>query len=192
MWNYAVGNLAFGCTVICFDGSPLKPLSALWEIVDDHKATGIGLSPRYLQTLLNAGYFPKDRHSLKSLDMILTAGAPLSPELYGFLDEKVKKNVFINNGTGGTDICGVFVGGVPSLPTYAGEIQSGVLGCKIEAWSEEGKPVPYGEEGEMVCTTPIPNFPLCFWNDPDGQRYQDSYFNSFKTVSCALLGQSYA
>jgi len=179
MWNYAISNLAFGCTVVCFDGSPLKPYSALWDIVDDHQVTGMGLSPRYLQTLLSNGYFPKDHHKLSSLDMILTAGSPLSPELYWFLDEKVKKRVFINNGTGGTDICGVFVGGSPTLPTYAGEIQTPVLGCDIQAWSDEGEPVRHGEEGNMVCAKPIPNFPLRFWGDKDGSKYQDSYFNSF-------------
>ena len=80
-------------------------------------------------------------------------------------------------------VCGVFVAAVASLPTYAGEIQTPALGCDIQAWSDEGKRVPHGQEGNMVCCTPITNFPLCFWNDKDGEKYQESYFRSFPTVA---------
>ncbi|KZO89781.1 acetoacetyl-CoA synthetase [Calocera viscosa TUFC12733] len=179
MWNYQVSTLSLGCTIITFDGSPLKPLSVLWDLIDEHSATYLGISPRYLQVLLSSNYCPREKHSLKTLDTLGTAGAPVKPELYVFMDNEIKKDVFINNSSGGTDICSIFVGASISLPTYCGEIQMPAFGCRIEAWDDSGNRVPDGQEGNMVCVQPIPNEPLCFWNDPGDKRYRATYFEEY-------------
>jgi acetoacetyl-CoA synthetase len=38
------------------------------------------------------------------------------------------------------------------------------------------------EVGELVCTKPMPSMPLYFWNDPDGRRLHDSYFDMYPGV----------
>ena len=38
------------------------------------------------------------------------------------------------------------------------------------------------EVGELVLTEPLPSMPLFFWNDPDGERYRESYYEDFPGV----------
>jgi hypothetical protein len=83
--------------------------------------------------------------------------------------------------SGGTDVCTAFVGGVPLLPVYSGEIT-----CR--AWarpstrSARRHPRRSGELGELVITKPMPSMPVGFWNDPDGSRYREAYFDTFPGV----------
>jgi acetoacetyl-CoA synthetase len=89
--------------------------------------------------------------------------------------------VWLFSTSGGTDVCTAFVGGVPTLPVYRGELQARALGCKVEAWDEAGHPV-VDQVGELVITEPMPSMPLFFWNDPDGERYRASYFDMWPGV----------
>ena len=73
-----------------------------------------------------------------------------------------------------------------TLPVVAGEMQCRCLGAAIEAWSEpdasgRGRAL-VDEVGELVCTRPMPSMPLYFWNDPDGKRLRDSYFDMYPGV----------
>ena len=73
-------------------------------------------------------------------------------------------------------MCTAFVGGVPTLPVYLGELQARALGASVEAWDEDGRPL-VDEVGELVITKPMPSMPIFFWGDPSGERYRDSYFS---------------
>jgi acetoacetyl-CoA synthetase len=64
---------------------------------------------------------------------------------------------------------------------YPGEIQCRALGAKVESFDEHGRSV-VGQVGELVVTEPLPSMPLYFWNDPDGERYRDSYFSTWPGV----------
>jgi acetoacetyl-CoA synthetase len=55
------------------------------------------------------------------------------------------------------------------------------LGCKLKAYDETGKEV-IGSLGEMVIEAPMPSMPIFFWNDPEGQRYRDSYFATYPGI----------
>ena len=83
--------------------------------------------------------------------------------------------------SGGTDVCSAFVGGNPVWPVYTGEIQCRALGCRLEAFDEDANPI-IDEEGEMVVTAPMPSMPIFFWNDPDFNRYHESYFGMFPGI----------
>ncbi|KAK4053846.1 hypothetical protein OIV83_001502 [Microbotryomycetes sp. JL201] len=180
MHNHAIGTMLLGCTVVAYDGSPLNPTSILWHIVDKYKVTCLGISPRYLQVLETANYLPNKHHSLKSLRIITTAGSVLKGELYDWVYANVGKQVWINNGTGGTDICNCFIGGVRSLPVYHAEIQAPVLGMDLQCWSDDGERL-IGQQGEMVITQPFPNMPIGFWRDEGNKRYKAAYFEAYKT-----------
>jgi acetoacetyl-CoA synthetase len=52
---------------------------------------------------------------------------------------------------------------------------------KVEAFDPDGKPV-YNEKGELVCSAPFPSMPLYFWDDPDGSKYHDAYFDVYPGV----------
>ncbi|MEA2196565.1 MAG: acetoacetyl-CoA synthetase, partial [Solirubrobacteraceae bacterium] len=80
-----------------------------------------------------------------------------------------------------TDVCTAFVGGVPTLPVYLGELQGRALGAAIEAWDPEGRALE-NEVGELVITEPMPSMPVGFWGDDDGSRYHESYFDTYPGV----------
>jgi acetoacetyl-CoA synthetase len=110
-----------------------------------------------------------------------STGSPLSPEGFDWVYEHVGADTWLFSTSGGTDVCTAFVGGVPLLPVYLGELQGRALGAKVEAFDEEGRSV-VGEVGELVITEPMPSMPLYFWNDPDGERYRESYFSMYPGV----------
>jgi acetoacetyl-CoA synthetase len=93
----------------------------------------------------------------------------------------VKDNMSVQNGSGGTDICSGFIGGVPILPVRAGEMQAPLLGVAVAAFNAEGKSV-VNEVGEMVVTRPLPSMPIYLWGDADFKRYKESYFDEFPGV----------
>jgi acetoacetyl-CoA synthetase len=93
----------------------------------------------------------------------------------------VKEDVWLFSTSGGTDVCTAFVGGVPTLPVYCGELQARALGAKVESFDEEGRSV-VDQVGELVITEPMPSMPLFFWNDPDGERYRSSYFEEYPGI----------
>ncbi|MGA8515124.1 MAG: acetoacetate--CoA ligase, partial [Burkholderiaceae bacterium] len=127
--------------------------------------------------------FRKVRSPENRVDEQFSAGPPqgkLAPS--GGSDQRVVGerggDIWWCNIAGGTDFCGAFIGGNRELPQIPGQMQSRLLGCAVEAWNEEGKPV-IGEVGELVCTQPIPSMPLRFWNDAGDKRYLSSYFDMY-------------
>ena len=73
------------------------------------------------------------------------------------------------------------MGGCPLVPVYEGELQARALGASVESWDPDGKPL-IGEVGELVITEPMPSMPLYLWNDPDGERYRESYFDMYPGI----------
>ncbi len=130
---------------------------------------------------MKAGIVPRDRFSLKSLRGITLAGSPATPECMAWFYESVKRDLWVANGSGGTDCCTGFVGGVPTLPVRAGEIQAPSLGVSVKAFNERGESV-IDEVGELVLTQPMPSMPVKFWNDEGNVRYQETYFDVFPGV----------
>ncbi|MBT8421802.1 MAG: acetoacetate--CoA ligase [Gammaproteobacteria bacterium] len=181
MWNWLVGALASGATVVLFDGAPLHPTpDSLWHVIAAEKVTVFGASPRFLQASERAGV-PDSSADLSSLHTILSTGAPLPPERYDYLHRLFGDRVQLCSISGGTDLISCFVLGNPLLPVRRGEIQSPGLGMAVDVFAGNGEPLPTGQ-GELVCTQAFPSMPLGFWNDADGSRYVDAYFTRFPGV----------
>jgi len=136
------------------------------------------------------------------LRAIGSTGAPLPAEGYRWVYEAVSDTAQLHSISGGTDVCTGFVGASPLLPVREGEISGRCLGAKVEAYDPAGHPV-IGEVGELVITAPMPSMPVSFWNDPDGSRYREAYFDVFpgvwrhgdwivisETGSCVISGRS--
>ncbi|GAA6064069.1 hypothetical protein JCM10212_001475 [Sporobolomyces blumeae] len=179
MWNHMVGALGVGTCAVLYDGSPFHPgPETLWALSALHKITILGVSPRYLQTLETAQYVPKNDFDLTTIGQIQLAGSVLKPDLYDWMRGNVQKDVWVNNGTGGTDICGLFIGAAKSLPIYHGEITVIALGMDLQAWNDDGEPV-IDESGDMVITKPFPNSPVGFWGKDGLARYHAAYFEGY-------------
>ena len=174
MWNYLIGSLVSGATLVLFDGSPLKPPSILWDLAERRGVTVFGTSAAYLAALEKSGYRPVEHHPKLKVGQVLSTGSPLRPSLYPFILSAVG-SVLIGSITGGTDICSLFAGHNTALPVYAGEIQCRNLGMDVDVYTDAGKSAGVGREGDLVCKTPFPVQPLGFWRQPE-HKYKESYY----------------
>ncbi|MBS3779580.1 MAG: acetoacetate--CoA ligase [Desulfovermiculus sp.] len=182
MWNWLVSGLASGCTIVLYDGQPFSPdPGVLWKMAQDTRMTAFGTSAGYLTALEKTGLRPGDDYDLSPLRVLMSTGSPLPMEGFDFVYQAIKSDLQLASISGGTDLNGCFFLGNPMGPVYAGELQCRGLGMKVEAYDPEGNPV-YNEKGELVCTAPFPSMPLYFWDDPDGNKYHDAYFDIYPGV----------
>ncbi|MHA6758850.1 acetoacetate--CoA ligase [Streptacidiphilus sp. PAMC 29251] len=182
MWNFLLAGLLVGASIVTYDGSPGFPgTDAQWRIAERAEVTVYGTSAAYITACAKADVHPARDLDLSRLRAIGTTGSPLPPDGFRWIYEQVSPDIWLASVSGGTDLCSCFVGGVPTLPVYLGEIQAPSLGAAVEAWDAEGRAV-VGEVGELVCTKPIPSMPLRFWNDPHGARLHASYFDTYPGV----------
>ncbi|MER0444466.1 acetoacetate--CoA ligase [Streptomyces sp. Edi4] len=182
MWNFLVSGLLTGTTVILYDGSPGHPhTGAQWGVAERTGATLFGTSAAYVMACRKAEVHPGRDFDLSRIKGVATTGSPLPPDGFRWLHDEVREDLWIASVSGGTDVCSCFAGAVPTLPVHIGELQAPCLGTDLQAWDAQGRPV-IGEVGELVVTNPMPSMPTRFWNDPDGSRYRDSYFEMFPGV----------
>ena len=182
MWNWMLTSLATGNTIVLYDGNPAYPgPGAAWQVIQDEGVTMFGCSASYINHLRSQGFSPARDHDLSSLKQIWQTGSPLSAEGFEYVYREIKQDLHFNSSAGGTDINGCFFTGSPIQPVYAGELQGPGLGMKVRAYDESGRAV-LDRQGELVCEAAAPPMPLCFWNDPGGDKYRDAYFNTYPGV----------
>ncbi|AII04943.1 acetoacetate--CoA ligase [Rhodococcus opacus] len=182
MWNFQTAGLLVGATIVCYDGSPSFPTpDALWALVSRLGVTVAGTSPGYVLACDKAGVVPVREHDLSALRAVGVTGSTLPAASSLWLSENVGRRVPVVSITGGTDVVSAFVGGARSVPVWPGELSAPCLGVAVDAFDESGQPVR-GEVGELVVTAPMPSMPVSFWNDPDGKRYREAYFDVFPGV----------
>jgi len=191
MWNWLVSVLASGATAVLYDGAPTAPQSdRLFDIVDTEKVTLLGVSAKYIDSVRKQGLAPIRTHNLSSLRTMCSTGSPLSPEGFDWVYESVKSDIHLASISGGTDLCGCFVGGDPTRPVWRGEIQGPMLGMAVDVLDESRATLRShpNTPGELVCTVPFPSMPLGFWGDgssglPDpsepGPKFRAAYFERF-------------
>ncbi|MCW2823424.1 MAG: acetoacetate--CoA ligase [Aeromicrobium sp.] len=182
MWNLLVSGLGVGSTIVMFDGNPAFPdLAALWRMAEELELTYFGTSAPFLLQCRKEGLVPQDVADLSRLRGIGSTGAPLPAEGFRWVYDAVSPTAQLGSLSGGTDVCSGFVGSSPLVPVYAGEISCRMLGCAVEAYDEQARPV-IGSLGELVITKPMPSMPVGFWGDADGSRYRAAYFEDIPGV----------
>jgi acetoacetyl-CoA synthetase len=182
MWNALVSALLLETSIVMIDGDPAWPdLGWQWRLAAETGATFMGASPAYVMACRKAGLAPGRDPGLPALRTFCTAGSPLPPEGYRWVHEDIGPDVLLINGSGGTDVCSAIVTGSPLQPVWEGEISGAALAVAARTFDQDGREV-VGELGELVITRPMPSMPVAFWNDPEGRRYRDSYFEHFEGV----------
>ncbi|WP_421861278.1 acetoacetate--CoA ligase [Parvibaculum sp.] len=180
MWNILLSGLVAGSAVVLYDGNPVAPKAdRLWELAAETGMTLFGASPTFLNGQMKAGIHPNKLYDMSKMKSILLGGSPVMPEHMEWCFENLQSDIWVTSQSGGTDVASAFVGGMPTLPVHAGEIQTRCLGVDVQAFDDEGKSVT-GEVGELVVCKPMPSMPLYFWNDEGGHRYHDSYFDTYE------------
>ncbi|MGW6421827.1 acetoacetate--CoA ligase [Nocardia sp. NPDC055053] len=182
MWNIQVAGLLVGATIVCYDGSPGYPdPDSLWRIAADARATVVGTSPGYVLGCAKAGVVPRSDHDLGALRAVGITGSTLPSSSSMWLRDNIGEHIPVVSISGGTDVVAAFIGGARTVPVWPGELSAPCLGVALDAYGEAGDPVR-GEVGELVITAPMPSMPVRFWNDPDGQRYREAYFDVYPGV----------
>ncbi len=183
MWNFIVGMLLSDASIVLFDGNPGYPsLGTLWDLAADTGMTCFGTSAAFIGACMKDGVtLRSSERDLSALRSVGSTGSPLSPEGFQWIYDELGSDTWLFSTSGGTDLCTAFVGGVPTLPVYLGELQARALGASVEAWDPEGRPL-IDEVGELVITRPMPSMPLFFWGDESGERYRESYFEMYPGI----------
>jgi acetoacetyl-CoA synthetase len=203
MWNYLISGLLVGATVVLYDGSPAHPdLGALWRLAGEERLNYFGTSAPFIQSCRKAGLRPGADCDLTALRAIGSTGAPLPPEGFRWIASEIGADVQICSVSGGTDVCAAFVCAAPDVPVWEGELSCRALGAAVVALDEAGEEL-LDEVGELVIAKPMPSMPVCFWNDPDGTRLREAYFEMYPGLwrhgdwiritsrgSCVIYGRS--
>jgi acetoacetyl-CoA synthetase len=183
MWNWLVMALGRGATIILYDGAPMSPTPArLFDIAQHEKLDFFGVSAKFIDSARKEGLEPIKTHDLSTVKIIGSTGSVLVPESFDYVYASIKSDVHLVSMSGGTDICGCFLAGIPTQPVYRGELQGACLGMAVDIFNVEGKSAAWDEKGELVCTVPFPSKPLGFWNDVNQEKYQAAYFSGFPGV----------
>ena len=182
MWNWLLGALFSEATIILYEGSPFYGgPNKLWDLAEKEKINLFGTSAKYIDAVRKSGYKPNKHNQLKLLKCLCSTGSPLSPESFDFINKFISSEMQIGSISGGTDILSCFVLNNPLDEVISGEIQCRGLGMAVDVFDEEGNSVT-DTPGELVCTKPFPSMPVMFWNDPDGKKYQEAYFDYYPNV----------
>ena len=183
MWNWLFYVLASRATIVLYDGSPVYPeVDSLIDLIDEEKLTFFGLSAKLIDTYNKEKLSPKSTHDFATLRTVASTGSVLSPEGFNFIYRQFKSDLHLVSMSGGTDICGCFLSGVPTSPVYRGELQAPCLGMATDVFTQSGEPAGVDEKGELVCTVPFPSKPLGFWGDINDEKYRAAYFEGFPGV----------
>jgi acetoacetyl-CoA synthetase len=184
MWYTLITAIGVGGIILMYEGSPFYPKkNILFDFADAENMVLFGASPKYFDTIKKLNLSPMATHRLAALRTVLSTGAPLSPDSFDYVYERIKKDVRLSSISGGTEIMATFANGNPIGPVWRGELQARALGMQVEVFDENGTSVQ-GQKGELVCTAPFVSRPLCFWNDPGNVRYHETYFSRFPGVWC--------
>jgi acetoacetyl-CoA synthetase len=181
MWNWLTSSLAVGATVFLYDGNPLYPDPLqMFELIEKYNISIFGTSASYLHHLMGINAKPAEKYDLSSLREISQTASTLSPEGFEYVYREIKKDLYFNSISGGTDINGCFACALPIQPVYSGELQGKSLGMKVQSYNDNAEPV-LDEQAELVCEAPSPSMPIYFWGDDENMtKYKAAYFDDFK------------
>ncbi len=176
-----LGTLWLGAAMFLYDGTPDHPgPDRLWEMVERHRVTTLGISPTAIRALMRHGPEPVRRHDLGSLRVLGSTGEPWNPESWQWYFEHIGgRRCPIMNYSGGTEISGGILCCDPLHPQAPAAFTGPIPGMAADVYDERGRPVR-GAVGELVLTQPWPGMTRGFWRDPD--RYVETYWSRWPGV----------
>ena len=177
-----VGALSLGATVVLAEGSPLHPNAGrLWDQVERHRITTLGVSPTLVRALIPAGADVVRSHDRSSLRVLASTGEPWNPDAYVWFHREVGGGRLpIVNLSGGTEVGACFLSPHPVVPLKVDSLGGPALGMDVDIVGPTGISVGPGEVGELVCRSPWPSMTRGIWGD--AERYLDSYWRRFPGV----------
>lgn len=171
-----LGTLTLGASMVLFEGVPDHPApDRLWEMVERHRVTHLGVAPTVVRALRDHGDDWVKRHDLSSLRVLGSSGEAWNPDPYVWFARTVGGGRCpIVNYSGGTEIGGGILGCTMLHPLKPCGFSVPILGIDADVLDEHGKPVREAV-GELVVKSPWPGMTRGFWQDP--QRYEETYWS---------------
>ena len=171
-----------GATLVLAEGAPDYPgPNRLWEQVERHRISVLGVSPTLIRALRSHGDEPVTSHDRSSLRILGSTGEPWNPDPYRWLHEVAGEGrVPIINLSGGTEVGACFLSPMPVMPLKECTLGAPSLGMAMDVVGPDGEHLPAGEVGELVCRKPWPSMTRGVWGDP--QRYLDAYWSRWPGV----------
>lgn len=176
-----IGVHTFAGAIVIYEGAPNYPKPGrLWELVEKHKITQLGISPTAIRLLMRYGEEWPKKHNLSSLRILGSTGEPWDPDSWNWFFEKIGgRKLPIINISGGTEIVGCFLSPLPITELKPCTLRGPGLGMDIDVFDDSGKPIR-GKMGHLVAKKPAPSMTRGFWNEPD--RYIDTYWSRWPDI----------
>ncbi len=177
-----VGAGSLGSTLVLSEGAPDYPgPDRLWQLVERHRISVLGISPTLIRALRGHGDQPVLSHDRSSLRILASTGEPWNPDPYRWLFEVGGEGRCpIINLSGGTEVGACFLSPMPVMPIKECTLGVPALGMAMDILGPDGEPVAAGEVGELVCRKPWPSMTRGVWGDP--QRYLDTYWSRWPGI----------
>jgi acetyl-CoA synthetase len=177
-----VGANANGAAVFLYEGAPDYPHpDRVWDMVERHKITVLGLSPTLVRALIPHGDTHVTKHDRSSLRVLGSTGEPWNPDPWRwYLNVVGEGRCPIINFSGGTEVGACFLSPMVVMPLKPCTLGAPALGMAIDVFGPDGKPLGPGNVGELVCTKPWPGMTRGIWGDPD--RYIATYWSRWPDV----------
>ena len=180
------GGLMLGATIVLYDGTPDYPTaSRMWDLVERHRVTHLGVSPTAIRGLMRAGDAPVRAADRSSLFVLGSTGEPWNPDPWWWYFRNVgESRCPIINYSGGTEVSGGIVGCTTWTPIQPGSFAGPCPGMDADVVDEQGQPVR-GAVGELVIRKPWPGMTRGFWRDArsgEESRYLQTYWARFANV----------
>ncbi len=175
------GGLANGATIALYEGAPDYPSpDRLWQFVESHRISHLGISPTLVRALMPAGSGPVQAHDRSSLRVLGSTGEPWNEDPWRwYFDVVGEGRCPVINISGGTEIGACFLSPHPIEPIKPMSLGGPALGMAVDVFGDDGRPVR-GQVGELVCTAPWPGMTRGLYKDPE--RYLQTYWSRWPDV----------
>ncbi len=162
-----------GATLIMAEGAPDYPgPDRLWQLVDRHEATFLGLGPTLARVLMRHGAEIPLRYDLSSIRLVASTGEPWDETSWSWVFDTVcRRRAPLMNYSGGTEMGGGIVCTNILYPIKPCSFAGPIPGTGGDILDESGKPVPPGVTAELVMTRPCIGLTRGIWKAPE--RYLD-------------------
>jgi len=135
---------------------------------------------RHAKAFALAGYDDEfhERADLSSLEAVFSAGEPLNPPAWEWLQREVLDGeVPVIDHMWQTETGGPIIGnpyGISTLPIKPGSAGVALPGIQVDVVDFDGDPIEAGEEGALVIERPFPGMTPTLWEGHD--RYEREYW----------------
>ncbi|MBP7860566.1 AMP-binding protein [bacterium] len=176
-----IGVAFWGGTLMIYEGGPDYPTPArVWEMVEHHKVTTLGIGPTAVRHLRAQGEQWIQKSDFSKLRMLGSTGEPWDQDSYMWLFEKIgQSRCPIINISGGTEVVGSLLAPLPLMPLKPCALGGPGLGMDIDVFDDNAKSLK-NEIGYLVCKKPSPSMTKSFLKADD--RYIETYFTKFPGV----------